>query len=156
MQAGFSLLELLIVICITAMLAAMGISQWRDNKLRHELTFTTQQLAYFLNEAQVDAYINNRTYNLYLFTSPWCLMMSEGDRPPSCNGPFRFTKPYDSVTITGLTEKKTISFWGRRNLAQTASLQLKNTQGHSKVIISRRGRIRICSQNSYLTGMPAC
>lgn len=155
-QAGFSLLELLVVICISAILATVGISHWRDLKLRNELMTTTKQLAYFLNEVQVDAYIRNRNYNLYFFRSPWCLTVTQGERPLLCEGRFRFIKPDNTIVIDGFTEKTSFSFWGRRNFAQNTSFQLKNKIGTSKVIISRRGRIRICSSNSYLAGIPAC
>lgn len=154
---GFSLLEILAIICISGILTAIGVQNWKTMQLRNELVSTTQQLAYFLNEVQVKAYTDNATYNLYLFSSPWCLTITQGDRPISClQGKLQFFKPDNSVVISGLTEKKIISFWGRRNMAQTASFQLKNDIGISRVFISFRGRIRFCSQNNYLTSMPRC
>lgn len=154
---GFSLLEILVIICISAILAAIGLENWKAMKLRNELVTTTQQLAYFLNEVQVKAYADNATYNLYLFSSPWCLTIMQGERPVSCRqGKLQFFKPDNSVVISGLTEKKTISFWGRRNMVQTASFKLKNDIGISKIFISFRGRIRFCSQNNYLTSLPPC
>ncbi|MDF7670196.1 prepilin-type N-terminal cleavage/methylation domain-containing protein [Orbaceae bacterium ESL0721] len=155
-QSGFSLLELMVIIAICAILAVFTTTQWQAVKRRNELVTTTEQLAYFLNEAQVDAYLYNRTYHLYLYSSPWCLAIIEGERSPTCQGRFRFTPPHKSVTISGLTEKKVISFWGKNNQSQTASLQLKNSAGTSKILISLRGRIRICSFNSALTGMQPC
>ena len=58
-NGGFSLLELLLVICIAAILASIGIQHWRDLQLRNELLTTTKQLAYFLEEAQAKAYNTN-------------------------------------------------------------------------------------------------
>lgn len=154
---GFSILEVLVVICICTILAAIGIQHWKSLQLRNELITTTQQLAYFLNEVQVKAYTQNDTYNLYLFLSPWCLTVTQAERPITCNqGILQFNKPNNSVVISGLTDKKTISFWGRRNMAQTTSFQLQNDIGISKVFISFRGRIRSCSQNNYLAGLPPC
>lgn len=154
---GFSLLELLAIICISAILATIGIHNWKALQLRNELVSTTEKLAYFLNEVQFKAYTTNNTYNLHLFSSPWCLTITQGDRPDSCDhGELQFIKPNNSVVINGLTDKKIISFWGRRNMAQTVSFQLKNDIGMSKVFISFRGRIRFCSQNNYLAGLPAC
>jgi prepilin peptidase dependent protein A len=156
-NSGFSLLELLVIICISAIMISIGISHWKALHLRNELMTTTKQLAYFLNEAQFKAYTNNKTYNIYLFLSPWCLSISEGERPTTCNqGEFQFIKPNNSVTISGLTDKKTLAFWGRRNMAQTASFQLKNETGETKVLISFRGRVRFCHQKSYLSGLPPC
>lgn len=156
-NAGFSLIEVLVIICISTILAAIGIQQWKSLQLRNELIVTTQQLAYFLNEVEVMAYTHNDTYNLHLFSSPWCLAVTKEERPNSCEqGLLKFNKPYDSVVINGLTDKKTISFWGRRNMAQTMSFQLKNDIGITKVIISFRGRIRFCSKNNFLAGLPQC
>lgn len=156
-SAGFSLIEVLVFICITTILATIGIQQWKSLQLRNELILTTQQLAYFLNEVQVMAYTHNDTYNLYHFSSPWCLAVTKEERPNNCEqGLLKFNKPYASVVINGLTDKKTISFWGRRNMAQTMSFRLKNDMGMTKVIISFRGRIRFCSQNNFLAGLPQC
>lgn len=156
-NTGFSLLEVLVIICISTILATIGMQQWRSLQLRNELITSTQQLAYFLNEVQVIAYTHNETYNLYLFSSPWCLTITKGDRPSSCyQGELQFINSNNSVVISGFTDKKTISFWGRRNMAQTTSFQLQNSIGISKVFVSFRGRIRFCSHNNYLAGLPPC
>lgn len=154
---GFSLLELLIIIGISSIVATVGIHHWKAIVLRNELVSTTQQLAYFLNEVQVKAYTENQNYKLFVFSSPWCLTITSEERPASCKqGELHFIKPNNSVEITGLTEKKLIYFWGRRNMAQSFSLELSNEVGKSKVFVSYRGRIRFCQLNSYLPSLPPC
>ena len=154
---GFSLLELLIIIGISSIVATVGIHHWKAIALRNELVSTTQQLAYFLNEVQVKAYTENQNYKLFVFSSPWCLTITSEERPASCKqGELHFIKPNNSVEITGLTEKKLIYFWGRRNMAQSFSLELSNKIGKSKVFVSYRGRIRFCQLNSYLPSLPPC
>lgn len=155
-NAGFSLLELLISICLMAILASVSIAFWNETKWRNELATTTEQLVYFLNEIQMVAHTQNSTYHLYLFDSPWCLLATKDEKPTACQGDLSFMKPYASVDITEFTDKKIVSFWGKRNMAQTSHFQLQNEIGISKVIISFRGRIRGCSQNTYLSGIPKC
>lgn len=158
MQAsGYSLLEILVIICIGAILVSVGIPHWKTLQLREELVSTTKQLAYFLNEVQIKANTYNDTYHFYLFSSPWCLVASKQEDSSSClEEELKFIKPENSVEISGLTDKKTISFWGRRNMAQTGSLILRNQIGETKVLISFRGRIRFCYETGYLSGLPPC
>ena len=156
-NSGFSLLELLLVICITSILASIGIQNWRDLQLRNELLTTTKQLAYFLEEAQAKAYNTNENYHVHYFFQPWCLSISKGEKTATCKeGTAYFMKPNNSVELSDLTDKKTISFWGRKNMAQTSTIELHNAIGTTQIIISYRGRIRFCKKNSYLPGLPQC
>ncbi|OCF99052.1 prepilin-type N-terminal cleavage/methylation domain-containing protein [Gilliamella apicola] len=156
-NSGFSLLELLLVISISAILAAIGVQHWQELQLRNELTTTTKQLAYFLEEAQARAYNTNENYHVYYFFQPWCLSISKGEKPATCQeGTTYFMKPNNSVELSDLTDKKAISFWGRKNMAQTGTIELHNAIGTTKIIISYRGRIRFCKKNSYLPGLPRC
>lgn len=156
-NSGFSLLELIVVVGICAIFASIGVTQWKTLQLKEELLTTTKQLTHFFNEVQINAYTYNHTYHFYLFSSPWCLVASKGDKPNSCmEGELRYIKPNNSVEISGLTSKKIISFWGRRNMAQTASLKLHNQIGETKIFISFRGRVRFCYEQGYLSGMPPC
>ncbi|OCL23896.1 hypothetical protein A9G07_03390 [Gilliamella sp. wkB72] len=154
---GFSLVELLFVICIGAILASIGVQHWKELQLRNELTTTTKQLAYFLEEVQAKAYYANENVHIYYFLTPWCLSISKGEKPATCQeGSSYFIKPNNSVELNDLADKKTISFWGRKNMAQTGTFELHNAIGTTQIIISYRGRIRFCKKNSYLPGLPRC
>ncbi len=156
-NSGFSLIELLFVICIGAILASIGVQHWQELQLRNELTATTKQLAYFLEEVQTKAYNANENIHVYYFLSPWCLSISKDEKPPTCQeGSSYFIKPNNSVELSDLSDKKVISFWGRKNMAQTGTFELHNAIGTTQIIISYRGRIRFCKKNSYLPGLPRC
>ncbi|WP_085247509.1 prepilin-type N-terminal cleavage/methylation domain-containing protein [Gilliamella mensalis] len=154
---GFSLLELLIAICISAILTTIGIAHWKEQQRRNELADTTKQLAYFLYEVQIKASSKNENYIIHQFTSPWCIAITHNEKPTLCSaGILYFMKPDNSVEISELTNNKTAFILGRRNMAQTISFQLKNQIGTSRVFVSWLGRIRFCAQNSYITGLPPC
>lgn len=154
---GFSLLELLITICISAILVTIGVEHWKEQQLRNELAYTTKQLAYFLYEVQIKASIKNENYIIHQFTSPWCIAITNDEKPTSCSeGVLYFIKPDNSVEISELLNNKNAFILGRRNLAQTMSFQLKNKIGTSRIFISLFGRIRFCAENSYITGLPPC
>ncbi|OCG64815.1 hypothetical protein A9G39_10530 [Gilliamella sp. Imp1-6] len=154
---GVSLLELLITICISAILVTIGVEHWKEQQLRNELAYTTKQLAYFLYQAQMKASFRNENYIIYQFTSPWCIAITNDEKPTSCNeGVLYFIKPDNSVEISELLNNKSALILGRRNLAQPKSFQLKNKIGTSRIFISLFGRIRFCAENSYITGIPPC
>ncbi|MFQ1017816.1 prepilin-type N-terminal cleavage/methylation domain-containing protein [Gilliamella sp. BG7] len=154
---GFSLLELLITICISAILTTIGIEHWKEQQLRNELAYTTKQLAYFLYEVQIKASSENKNYIIHQFTSPWCIAITNDEKTTSCSdGVLYFIKPDNSVEISQLSNNKSALILGRRNLAQTMSFQLKNKTGTSRIFISLLGRIRFCAENSYITGLPPC
>jgi prepilin peptidase dependent protein A len=56
----------------------------------------------------------------------------------------------------GLISEKTIGFYGLRNTAQAGHLTLSNAAGTARVILSARGRIRLCSEGKAIAGMAVC
>ncbi|OCG60326.1 MULTISPECIES: prepilin-type N-terminal cleavage/methylation domain-containing protein [unclassified Gilliamella] len=154
---GFSLLELLITVCISAILASIGIEHWKEQQLQNELASTTKQLAYFIYEAQIKASSKNENYIIHQFSSPWCISITKADKPPTCSeGILYFVKPNNSVQISELSNNKSAFILGRRNMAQTMSFQLKNKIGTSRIFVSLLGRIRFCAENCYIASLPPC
>jgi prepilin-type N-terminal cleavage/methylation domain-containing protein len=154
---GFSLLELLITVCISAILAYIGIEHWKEQQLQNELASTTKQLAYFIYEAQIKASSKNENYIIHQFSSPWCISITKADKPPACSESILyFIKPNNSVQISELSNNKSAFILGRRNMAQTMSFQLKNKIGTSRIFVSLFGRIRFCAENSYIASLPPC
>ena len=136
-NGGFSLLELLLMICIAAILASIGIQHWKDLQLRNELFTTTKQLAFFLEEVQTKAYHANENVHVYYFLTPWCLSVSKGERPATCQeGTAYFMKTNNSVELSDLTDKKNISFCVRQKMAPTGTIELHKAISTTQLIIS--------------------
>jgi len=51
---------------------------------------------------------------------------------------------------------KSMGFYGLRNAALAGHLTLKNTAGSLRVVLSARGRLRICSENQPVLGIGVC
>ncbi|XKM12602.1 prepilin-type N-terminal cleavage/methylation domain-containing protein [Orbaceae bacterium ac157xtp] len=155
---GFSLLELLVVILITAILASIGISNWNDIKQRNELTDITMNLIRFLNEVKTEANLTNSNLSLFLVTkadNEWCIAVTNKEIPTDCLTKFHFYGN-KKITINGLTNATKISFYGRRNNAESGTIELTNSIGTTKIIVSTRERIRYCSNNVFLAGFVEC
>lgn len=163
-QAGFSLLEIMFVVLIMAIVIAVSNSIWNGMQQRQLLSQATIQLATFLNEVQNRARRQNK--NLYLYylkpssqQANWCLTVSEQElaAPINCAvGLMQFTQSTAAIRLSEPKSQAKLAFYGRRDLAQTATLILSSSAGQSRVIISQRGRIRYCSDNGKLNGLPTC
>jgi len=158
-SSGFSLLELLIVIIITAILALVGTSSWRDLQARSELSSITHGMIQFLVEVKTDADFYNYNQSIYILKQSeheWCLVANEKSKPVSCQMKFSFIIKNKFIDLIGLTTDPALIFYGRRSAAKAATIRLKNRIGESRIIISVPGRIRYCSYNTYLTGFHQC
>lgn len=159
LSPGFSLFELLIAITISAILTFSGVRGWRDYHLRNELSNTTFELIAFFNEVKMDANLHNINHSIHLFETNktnWCLAVTPKDRPDTCQTKFHFSSSTTNVEIVGFSSKATFIFYGRRSMAQSMTIRLKNSIGESRIIISARGRIRYCSYQTFLAGYPLC
>lgn len=158
-SSGFSLFELLIVMIITAVLALIGASSWRDFQARSELSSITRELIQFLIEVKADADSYNYNQNIYVLRKAdhdWCLVASNKAKPINCQMKFSFTAKSKLIELAGLTVDSALVFYGRRSAAKAATIRLKNRIGESRIIISVPGRIRYCSYYTYLVGFHPC
>lgn len=159
-SAGFSLLELLIVIMIIGILSLMGVNSWRELKLRSELSVVTLNVVQFLNDVKTNANFYNYTQYLFIVKlnkDQWCLVASLNEQIPNqCDYQFNFKPEYSTVEIIGSYNRVLGSFYGRRSTAKAVTIKLKNPIGESRIIISVPGRIRYCSYHTYLAGLPKC
>lgn len=141
---GFTLPELLVVMVIAGIMSLGALHGWQRWQQRQQLRDTAQQLQGFLLRLRAQAYRQNRDLVLWAHPgSPWCV--GGGDQPPeACQAGKRlsFVAPYPQVVFYGLRGEP--GFYGRRNVARAGSIELGNSAGRLRLIISTRARIRFC------------
>lgn len=155
-QQGLTLIELLIVIVLAATLTAWGVNQWHHYQQLLRLEQTAQQLLAFLTRLQADANWHNRNALLWFKAGkPWCL----GSGKPVVNcvttAGWVFTPEHQDVELHGFTQKE-MGFYGLRNNAQAGSLVLANQAGRLRVVLSGKGRLRLCSEETVIRGIALC
>lgn len=155
-QQGLTLIELLIVVVLAGMLTSWGISQWRHYQQALRLEQTAQQLLAFLTRLQADANWHNR--NALLWFRPgkaWCV--GSGPLAGSCTAAAGrvFIPEYPDVELQGFTQKE-MGFYGVRNNAQAGHILLGNQVGRIRLVLSGKGRLRLCSEETAIRSLPLC
>lgn len=155
-QRGMTLIELLAALLIVGMLTGWSVGQWRHHQQALRLEHSAQQLLAFLLRLQADANWRNRTTMLWFKNGvPWCL--GGGAPPPDCGsaGGSAFSPPYRDVLLSAYTGKE-IGFHGLRNTAQAGHIILSNGAGSLRLVLSARGRLRLCSEEKRVRGIALC
>ncbi|MFI8417459.1 prepilin peptidase-dependent protein [Serratia sp. NPDC078593] len=155
-QRGMTLIELLVVIVLASMLTGWGVNQWRQHQQALQLEQTAQQLLAFLTRLQADANWRNRAALLWFKTGErWCI--GGGHEPTSCTtaAGWFFVAPFSDVLLHDFTGKE-MGFYGLRNNAQGGHIELGNSAGRIRVVLSAKGRLRLCSVGEAIRGMRIC
>lgn len=155
-QQGLTLIELLIVMVLAGMLTSWGVSQWYHYQQALRLEQTAQQLLAFLTRLQADANWHNR--NVLLWFRPgkiWCI--GSGPQAASCTAltDRAFTPEHLDVELQGYTQKE-MGFYGVRNNAQAGHILLGNPAGRIRLVLSAKGRLRLCSEETAIRSLPLC
>ncbi|CNH51121.1 prepilin peptidase-dependent protein [Yersinia pekkanenii] len=156
-QQGISLIELLLVIVLVGCMAVWAAPNWHHYRQRERLADSARQLLGFLTHLQAQTNRNNRT--ALLWAQPHgqgCL--GSGDKPVApCSAQTGtvFIPPYSDIAIS-ISMQKEIGFYGVRNTAQAGNILLSNPAGRIHLVISGRGRMRLCSEGQSLSGIHLC
>lgn len=156
-QKGISLVELLLVIALAGIMTVWGAQSWHHYRQRERLADSARQLLAFLTHLQAKANRSNNTALLWIrYDKQRCL--GSGHKPTvDCSlleGEI-FIPPYSDVSMT-ISLNKEIGFFGIRNTAQAGNIVLSNPAGRIRLIISSRGRIRLCSEGQSIAGIHLC
>lgn len=156
-DSGYTLLELLLVLTLTALLMLAGSYGWRQHQSARQLTSSAQQLLDFIVRQQWHAAWGNRRCRLTAITGdrwqlrgdPQCSLVRGAAETARCIAPY--TDVHLSVSMVG-----ELSLGGVRHTAGAAHLVLSNSAGRLRVVLSGRGRVRLCSEQGRWAGIPPC
>lgn len=152
-----TLIEVLVVIAIIAMCSLWGLQGWQGYQQALVLEQHAQRLRSYLGGLQAAANAYNRSIIL------WAIEGAEGCvghsiKPENCN--IAMALPYFMVSSPNIEiidfTNKVMGFYGMRNAAQAGHITLRNSAGSLRVILSARGRLRICSESKAMLGFPVC
>ncbi|WP_233982703.1 prepilin peptidase-dependent protein [Pectobacterium versatile] len=160
-QRGFTLLELLVVLTIVALMAGGGLHGWIQYQQAIRLEQSAQQLLDFLSRVQANAYWHNETRTAKLIPQGelWCMVAGQNEKQTenTCreNHPGQFVRRTQDVVLAKFTSN-VFTFFGLRNAAQAGHISLSNSAGQVRLIISVRGRLRLCSESQAVLAIPLC
>ncbi|GKV79637.1 prepilin peptidase-dependent protein A [Pectobacterium carotovorum subsp. carotovorum] len=160
-QRGFTLLELLVVLTIVALMAGGGLHGWIQYQQAIRLEQSAQQLLDFLSRVQANAYWHNETRTAKLIPQGelWCMVAGQNEKQAedTCreNHPGQFVRRTQDVVLAKFTSN-VFTFFGLRNAAQAGHISLSNSAGQLRLIISVRGRMRMCSESQAVLAIPLC
>lgn len=152
---GYTLLEMLLVIGLSALLVVPVFQGWRDYKMRIELSDHSQQVLAFLLRLQSSINWHNKN-SFLIYDSERCLLyISLQKNGQWQNDAEQMTINCQQLTFSYLTGNP-IHFYGKRNMTTGGTLQLHNRVGSVKLIISSKGRVRRCQVGRRLAGISPC
>ncbi len=155
------MLELLVVLTIVALMAGGGLHGWIQYQQAIRLEQSAQQLLDFLSRVQANAYWHNETRTAKLIPQGelWCMVAGQNEKQAedTCreNHPRQFVRRTQNVVLEKFTSN-VFTFFGLRNAAQAGHISLSNSAGQLRLIISVRGRMRLCSESQAVLAIPLC
>jgi len=156
-ERGMTLIEILLVIALIAMCSLWGLQGWRVYQQSVVLEQHAQKLRSYLTELQAEANAYNRSIVLWVINGAGGCV-GQGSRPERCEA--ESALPYFSVANADVEiidfTNKVMGFYGIRNAAQAGHITLRNSAGSLRIILSARGRLRICSEGKPMLGVPLC
>ncbi|WP_267463877.1 prepilin peptidase-dependent protein [Rouxiella silvae] len=155
-EQGMTLIEIMLVLALIAMLGLWSLQGWREHQQRMQLEQQVQRLRIYLTGMQSMAYRSNQTRLLWVIDGKGGCVGS-GVKPDQCQPHeariFQLTAP--DISVKAYSEK-TMGFYGLRNMAQSGHISLYNSAGTIRVILSSRGRLRLCSETQSIGGIALC
>lgn len=151
-----SLIELMVVVVLVAICTLWGTQSWRGYQQALKLEQHAQRLRLYLYGVQSEANDYNLSAVLWVIGgNDGCV--GYGPRSTDCHNATGkiFVMEEPDIELSGLADKS-MGFYGLRNAALAGRLTLKNSAGSLRLVLSARGRLRICSEDKPLLGISLC
>jgi type IV fimbrial biogenesis protein FimT len=163
---GTTLLELVIVIAVLAVLLGLVVPSMQGLIARNRLKAAAQAVAEDLQWARSEAIKQNRPLELSLIADHWCYGVGAAG-PARCDCRLPAGEPgacalkrVSAADLPGVRLSATFArttFDPRRATAVNGSLTVGSPGGSAlRVVLSRLGRVRICSPTNDVPGYDAC
>ena len=137
-------MELLLALAIVGLLGSAALQGWQSWQQRQRMQDTARQLQRFLYGVRTWADWHNSEQSLWLLAGErWCL--GSGVKPDAgCADARRLQlrAPHPQVRIIAIEGEP--GFYGRRNAAKAGHIDFGEGALRWRMIISARGRIRLC------------
>ncbi|CAK9884335.1 MAG: hypothetical protein XXXJIFNMEKO3_00717 [Candidatus Erwinia impunctatus] len=139
---GFTLAELMVVMMILAIMGGVSLHSRQRWQQHQQLLQNARQIQHFLIRLRLDAHWYNRARVIdWKPDKPHCLKVVGG---ADCRSPGRDSVlvKTSQVMIESITEG--MGFYGRENVARPGRIVIRNPSGSVHIIVSTRGRVRLC------------
>lgn len=151
-QKGFTLIELMVVISITAILIMLAVPSFNDSLARRRLEGVATELTADLQYARTQAVGNNADVSLVTSATGYAVSGTSAGasvtyKTIALNTGFSMTQP---VTVTFS------AFRGFPSAIATITISSTQTSAQLQASADIRGLIKICSPGGNLKGYPTC
>ncbi len=156
-QQGMTLPELLLVILLLGTFAFSSSHSWHNYQQSLRLEASAYQLLAFLTQLQSEANWYNSKISLWReqYQTTWCIGRIPLAQECKVQDADIFISPYDDILLSDFSFNK-MTFSGKHNTATSGHITLANSSGKITVFLTAYGRLRLCSKNIQLTGIPKC
>jgi len=157
-EAGFTMIELMVIITIAAILLALAVPSFTESLARRRLEGVTNELNADLQFTRTQAVSNNASVSLV--TSAHGYTVSGVTTVSSVASPVTVT--YKTITLDStisLTPSMTVTMDGYRGMssaATTITVSDSQTSATLEVKVDTVGRIQICAPGVSFGGYVAC
>ncbi|WP_226571450.1 prepilin-type N-terminal cleavage/methylation domain-containing protein [Mangrovibacter yixingensis] len=144
-SAGFTLLEMLVVMAIVAGLSVGGFNQWVQWQQQQRLAQSIHLLRAFLMSWRDDSAWKNLDVRLYVHREDglWCISTTEHLAGGCRSLPRQVYSPVAAeIQLVSMTDG--LGFYGARNTARSGRIVIRSPAGEGQLIVSAWGRIRVC------------
>lgn len=153
-QAGFTLIEILVVLGICSLVILPALYNWQQQLQHFRLTDAARQVSEFIyNNFMEGVYLNqHRVLSITMNQDSGRLVVSDAVTNKELGD--HIVAGAGGVDISNAT-RTLVNLYGKQGTSSAFSLQLQNSYGKITIIVSAVGRIRVCS-NQNIVGVPRC